>query len=120
MKIMVSAQGPDLQSQVSPRFGRGAYFLAIDTDTLDFTVLDNSSAVDSKQGAGVQAAQKVAASGVSALLTGHCGPKAHQVLTAAGITIYNNVEGTVTDAVARFNAGDFTCIAVPDVEGHWQ
>ena len=46
--------------------------------------------------------------GVSALLTGHCGPKAHQVLTAAGITIYNNVEGTVTEAVARFNAGDFT------------
>ena len=106
MKIMITAAGPDLDSPVDPRFGRGAYFVLVDTETRG-------------QGAGVQAAQKVAAAEAEALLTGHCGPKAHQVLSAAGIKVYNNISGTVNDAVESFLSGQLTAAHGPDVEGHW-
>ena len=33
MKIAITAQGPELDAAVDPRFGRAAYFLIVDTDT---------------------------------------------------------------------------------------
>jgi len=42
MKIAVSSQGPGLDSQIDPRFGRTAYLLIIDTATSGVEVLDNS------------------------------------------------------------------------------
>ena len=120
MKIIVTAQGPFLESEVDPRFGRGAYYLLIDTDNLDHVALENESGRISAQGAGVQAAQRVAESGAKAVLTGHVGPKAHQTLTAAGIAIYSNVTGTVQEAVARFDQGEFQQTHQADVEGRWQ
>ncbi|MDH3882088.1 MAG: dinitrogenase iron-molybdenum cofactor biosynthesis protein, partial [Desulfobacteraceae bacterium] len=41
MKIAVTSQGTNLDSQVDPRFGRAAYILIVDTETFDFEVLDN-------------------------------------------------------------------------------
>ncbi len=119
MKIMITATGPDLDSPVDPRFGRGAYFVLVDTETRDHLAVSNADGQDAGQGAGVQAAQKVAAAEAEALLTGHCGPKAHQVLSAAGIKVYNNISGTVNDAVESFLSGQLTAANGPDVEGHW-
>ena len=120
MQIAVTAQGPDLESPVDPRFGRAAYFLLIETETLDWTVMENQDGHQAHQGAGVQAAQKIAGAGAEALLTGHCGPKAHQLLVSAGVKIYNNAEGTVRQAIEQFQDGKLVPTAEPDVEGHWQ
>ena len=57
MKIAVSAQGPDLNSPVDPRFGRAAYFIIYDTDSRGFDVLRNVENAGASQGAGIQAAQ---------------------------------------------------------------
>ena len=43
MKIVVSSTGKDLDSEIDPRFGRCAYFLLVDTDTMDHEVLDNGN-----------------------------------------------------------------------------
>ena len=57
MKVMISASGDTLDSSVDPRFGRCAYFVLVDTDSLQFEAFPNDSAMASG-GAGIQAAQR--------------------------------------------------------------
>ena len=41
MKIAVTSTGTDLESAVDPRFGRAAYILIVDSETIAFEALDN-------------------------------------------------------------------------------
>jgi predicted Fe-Mo cluster-binding NifX family protein len=119
MKIAVTSQGQTIDSEVDPRFGRARYFIIADVDTGDLRAVSNEQNLNAAQGAGIQAAQLVAAQGVEAVLTGHCGPKAFQVLTAAGIKVFNEVEGTVAEAIVAFSSGKLTQTEGADVQGHW-
>jgi predicted Fe-Mo cluster-binding NifX family protein len=119
MKIAVTSQGTQLDSQVDPRFGRAPYILIVDTNTFDFEVLDNKENANAFKGAGIQAAAMVNDKGASVLLTGYCGPKAFQVLNAAKINVADNVEGTVRDAVISFNEGKLTFADKANAEAHW-
>ena len=82
MKIAVTSQGPDLNSQVDPRFGRAKSFLVVDTETGEFSVHDNTQNLNAAQGAGIQAGRTVVDLGVSAVVTGNVGPKAFATLQA--------------------------------------
>lgn len=105
-KIAVTSEGPGLDDQVDPRFGRAAGFVIVDLDTMEAQYLDNGQSQIMAQGAGIRAAELIARAGASWLLTGYVGPKAFEALTAAGIKIGQNLEGmTVREAVARFRSG---------------
>lgn len=119
MKIAVTSKGTDLDSAVDPRFGRAAYILIVDPETLEFEVLDNKDNVNAFKGAGIQTASMVSDKGVEALLTGFCGPNAFKTLEAAKIRVANDVNGTVRDAVKAFNEGRLTFSDKATVEGHW-
>ena len=119
MKIAVTAKGTDLKASVDPRFGRAAYILIVDTDTLDVDVLDNTENINAFKGAGIQAAAMISDKGAEVLLTGHCGPNAFKTLKAASIKVANDVAGTVEDAVTEFNSGNLTFSEQPNVDGHW-
>jgi predicted Fe-Mo cluster-binding NifX family protein len=119
MKIVVTSQGNDRDSEVDPRFGRASCFLVVDTETGEESVVDNGQNLNAAQGAGVQAAQTVAGLKVDAVLTGHCGPKAFRVLQAAGIQVFLGAEGTVREAIEKMRAGGYSAAPSPDVEGHW-
>jgi predicted Fe-Mo cluster-binding NifX family protein len=119
MKIAVTAQGPEIGSAVDPRFGRAQYFVVVDTDTQLAEAVDNQVNLNAGQGAGIQAARRVADLGVQAVLTGNVGPKAYAALQAAGVTVYAGAAGTVGEAVEQFRAGQLTAASEPTVEGHW-
>jgi predicted Fe-Mo cluster-binding NifX family protein len=119
MKIAITSQGTHLDSQVDPRFGRAAYILIVDTDTLEFEVMDNKENVNAFKGAGIQTASMVNDKGAKVLLTGYCGPKAFQVLNAAKINVADNVEGTVRDAVKTFIEGKLSFADKANAEGQW-
>ncbi|OQX64133.1 MAG: dinitrogenase iron-molybdenum cofactor biosynthesis protein [Desulfococcus sp. 4484_241] len=104
MKVAVSSTGTDLDAQVDPRFGRCAFFMIVNTDDMSFEAIPNGGGSLSG-GAGVQAASIVSSAGASAVLTGNCGPKALQGLTAAGIKVYTGLSGTVKDAVEQYKKG---------------
>ena len=101
------------------RFGRAVAFVVYDQDTEAYTVVDNNQNVQAAQGAGIQAAQKVVNSGAQALVTGHCGPKAFRVLSAANVTVYNCQAETVAEAIEQVQSGQLSPAQAPDVEGHW-
>ncbi len=119
MKIAISATGNVLSSDIDPRFGRAAYFLVVDPDTLKFEPVENIQNLNLPQGAGIQAATMVAQHQANALLTGNCGPKAFKVLEAAKIEVFIGVKGRVIDAIQSFKNGALPSTNNANVEGHW-
>jgi predicted Fe-Mo cluster-binding NifX family protein len=118
MKIAISANGSTLDAGLDPRFGRCQQFIVADPETGEFEVLDNSSA-GAAGGAGISAAQMIVKKGVEAVLTGNCGPNAHQVLSAAGIKVITGVSGTVKDAIAAYKLGTYAAAQQASVPDHY-
>lgn len=119
MKIAVSAQGNTLDSQLDPRFGRAAYILVVDTETLEFEAFDNANNKNAFKGAGIQAAALVSDKAAEVLLTGFCGPNAFETLTAAGVKVVNDQGGRVIDAIRKFKQGGAVYASAANKEGHW-
>jgi predicted Fe-Mo cluster-binding NifX family protein len=119
MRIAISSQDKDLNANLDPRFGRAAYFIIVDPETMAFEVVENSQNLNLSQGAGIQAGKTIADNKVDVLITGHCGPKAFKVLQGAGVKIVTGAGGTVADAIAQFNSGELENSTEADVEGHW-
>lgn len=118
MKIAVTSTGTDLNAGVDPRFGRAAYILIVDPDSMAFDVIDNKENVNAFKGAGIQAASAICEKGAAVLLTGYCGPNAFKALSAAQIKVVQNATGTVKEALALFTAGKLAVSGAPNAEGH--
>jgi predicted Fe-Mo cluster-binding NifX family protein len=118
MKICVSASSGSLDANVDSRFGRCPYFVVVDSETLEFTVVSNDS-TNAAHGAGIQAAQTVANMGVKVVITGNVGPNAFNVLSATGIKIVTGASGSVRDAVEKYKRGQLKEAGNPTVGGHF-
>ncbi len=119
MKVVFTTSGDRLDAPLDSRFGRAPLFLVYNLDDDNFDVVDNRQALNTAQGAGIQSAETVARLGASALVTGHCGPKAFKVLAAAGIHVYTTTATTVAEALECYRAGSLMESKSADVEGHW-
>ena len=118
MKIAISATGPTLDAEVDSRFGRCQHFIIADTETDEFEAIDNASAT-AAGGAGSAAAQIIVEKGVEAVLTGNCGPNAHQVLSPAGIKVITGVSGKIKDAIAEYKLGTYSAATQANVPDHF-
>jgi predicted Fe-Mo cluster-binding NifX family protein len=103
VKVAIPTRGEDLSADVEIRFGRCPRFLIVDSESMEFRVVDNPGATMGG-GAGVRAAQLVVDEGVQAVIAGEVGPKAFSVLEAAGIRVLARITGTVRDAVELLDA----------------
>lgn len=119
MKVIVTASGTTLDSPVDPRFGRARQFLVIDTETKACEAHDNAQNLNAAQGAGIQAAETVVRLGAEAVISGHCGPKAFRVLSAAGIRVFTTQAGTAAEAIDLLREGKLTEAKAANVDGHW-
>ena len=119
MKIAISAEENSLDGQVDARFGRAKGFIIYDIDTGEFVYKANDQNLNAPQGAGIQSAKNVIDAGAGSILSGHLGPKAFATLQAAGVKVYTNVSGSITEAIEKYKAGGLTPSAGADVEGHW-
>jgi len=118
MKIAVTSTGPTLDNDVEARFGRCPYFLIIDIETMQLEVIENPN-IALGGGAGIQSAQLMSEKGVTAVLTGNCGPNAFNVFGQAGIQVIVGVNGPVRDAVEQFKRGAFSSASQPNVASHF-
>ena len=119
MIIVVSASGKTLDAQVDPRFGRAAFFVAVDSESGAVQAHDNVQNLNAAQGAGIQSAETVSRLGAEVVITGNCGPKAFRALSAAGIKIVVGAQGTVAEAIEAFKSGALAPTDAANVEGHW-
>ena len=104
MIISVSAAAGTLDAEVDPRFGRCAYFVLVDSETMKFEAFPNVEA-KSMHGTGIEAAQTVANKGVGVIVTGNVMPNAFEILSAAKIKIIICVNGTVRDVIEKYKGG---------------
>lgn len=117
MKIVVTATSPNLDSPIDSRFGRAAYFVVVDTDTLDWQAYPNPGS-EALGGAGTQAAQNIASRDIQVVLSGDFGPNAYIALNAAGIAMYlGGVSRTVREAVELLKTGQLSQADVPTSVG---
>lgn len=120
MKIAVSTITAESGSKVEPRFGRAKMFMVYDTDSSQWSLLENAVQMNSPHGAGIQTAQMLSREGVDRVVTGHCGPNAWKVLSAAEIPVYLVASRTVAEAVQEVLDEKIHPVNQADVEGHWQ
>ena len=117
MKIALCSSGTDLDASPSSVFGRCPYFLFIDEETEEVSFEANPAA-DAGGGAGVQAAQLVVDRGAGALLTGRVGPHALEVISRAGIKVYDIGPADSRTALARFREGGLPELTTPAAPRH--
>ncbi len=115
MKIVVTANGADLDAPASPVFGRCPAYIFVDTETMQFEAAENP-AVTAGGGAGIQAAQFVIERGAQAVVSGSVGPNAFNVFQAAGVPVYLFGGGTVREAVEAYKAGKLQSVAGANVQ----
>ncbi len=119
MLIALTALEESADSNVDSRFGRAKKFMIYDIEKESYSFIDNMQNLNSPQGAGIQSAQNVVETGAEAVITGHCGPKAYQVLEAAGLRVYIGDRLTLMNAVKKYKKNELEKINSADVEGHW-
>jgi predicted Fe-Mo cluster-binding NifX family protein len=105
MKICITSQGNNLDSQVDPRFGRCQYFIIVDPETMEFEVIENPN-TNAFGGAGTDSAQLIASKGAEIVLTGDVGPNASRALESAGIKVVTGITGSVKDIIEKYKKGD--------------
>ncbi|MCL2032033.1 MAG: NifB/NifX family molybdenum-iron cluster-binding protein [Methanomassiliicoccaceae archaeon] len=98
MKVVVIAEGDTLDSYVAEDFGHAPFFLVVDSDTLDYHVIENEYA--KLEGAGMKVANAIAGLGVDAVITGGIGSHGLDILGKAGIHVAYDEEGAVEECVA--------------------
>ena len=101
MKIAVSATGGSLSAQLDERFGRCAYFVIVDSETMRFTAFANPAS-ELSGGSGPAAVREITRRGAEVLLTGRVGGNAQTALDAANIEVVTGSSGTVKQAVEEF------------------
>jgi predicted Fe-Mo cluster-binding NifX family protein len=103
MKIAISSEGDNLNSNIDQRFGRCKYFLIVDIENRIITkteVIFNAGA-EQGHGAGIKAAEQVGGLKVSDVLTGDLGPNAAAILDKLKITSYH-ASGKAKEAISLF------------------
>ena len=101
MKIAVSSTGGSMSAQMDERFGRCAYFLIVDSETMKFTAFANPAS-ELSGGSGPSAVREITKHGVEVILTGQVGGNAQRALEAAGIEIVVGSAGTVREAIESY------------------
>ncbi|TET79223.1 MAG: dinitrogenase iron-molybdenum cofactor biosynthesis protein [Candidatus Cloacimonadota bacterium] len=95
MKIAVSVTSGTMNAQVSGKFGRCAYFLIVDSETMKFEPVSNPG-IGMMGGAGPEAVRLISSKGAEVVLTDAVGPNAQSALDAAGIKVVTGFRSDMT------------------------
>ncbi len=102
MKLIVVSEGESLDSYVADDFGHAPFFLLVDSETLDYSVIVNEF-MDSESGAGMAVANAIVSlGGIDGVLTGGIGMHGIEILRRANIDVSSDEEGTVEEAVRDY------------------
>ena len=103
MKVVISATGKDIESEIDTTFHRCPFFLVIDTKNNSLKTLENTSR-DRPSEIGATVGQIVANEGIDTVITTNIGPRAFGIFEQYGIKIYQ-AKGKVNDAIQQLEKG---------------
>ena len=103
MKIVISADGRGLDSNIDATFHRCSFFLILDIEKNTLRALENTTK-DIPGEIGATVGQIVSDQGVDTVITDDIGPKAFDVFDRYGIKVYHGA-GIIEDAIRQFKEG---------------
>jgi len=109
MKIVITSQGREIDSEIDQRFGRCKYFVIVETENNEITnvsSVENQGAIQG-HGAGIRAGQQVGELGAEAIITGSLGPNASKVIDKLSIAAYKS-SGLIKDSIEKLNNNKLT------------
>jgi predicted Fe-Mo cluster-binding NifX family protein len=112
MIIAVTSMGDSLEDQMAYRLARSAYYLIIDTESMDVEPIENMDRVLDRE-VSDENLRLMRDRGVRLVVTGHCGPEAHELFGGVGIGVLPGVSGSVVEAVERCRDQELPGEAVP-------
>jgi predicted Fe-Mo cluster-binding NifX family protein len=100
MKVAITSTGNNLESNLDQRFGRCAYFVIYDTETLGMEFIPNPNK-DAQEGAGPASVQLVASRNVKKIISGEFGIKIKSLLDSLKIQmiVLKEPEKTITEII---------------------
>ena len=101
MKILITSQGNNKDSLMSPKFGRCSYFYIYDIDSNVEEIIKNDAA-NAGGGAGIQSANFVIDNNIDVLITGNLGPNASEVLNESEIKILTAPIKSVSEIIEDY------------------
>jgi len=104
MKLAISSNGKDLESEVSEVFARCPYFIIAEIENGEikkFEAIENEIQ-NAMHGAGISAAQLLTEKNVEAVITKNIGPRALDVLKQFNIKVYFG-SGKIEDVLKDFS-----------------
>lgn len=105
-KITIASTGRDMNSLLSPIFGRSQDFITIELENSEIKSLKSKpNLLQKEKGAGNLAAQYLADNKVEILITGKLGNVSFRLLKNNGIKVYKGSEGTVEKNIRLFHEG---------------
>jgi predicted Fe-Mo cluster-binding NifX family protein len=112
-RVALTVGAPSFDVEVEARFGRAAFLLLVDPETMAWETLANPGR-DARGGAGIRVAQILSDREVSEVVSGDFGPNAHEALNAAGIVMHRCEAGTTArEAVELIKAGELPGVTAP-------
>ena len=99
MKIVISATGKDIESEICETFHRCPFFIIVDTESDAIKSLENETR-DQPTQIGGAVGQIVANEGIDTVVTTNIGPSAFAIMERYGIKIYH-AKGKVNDAIQQ-------------------
>ena len=115
-RVAIAANGNNLNAQLAPYFGSAPFFIIVDLNTKQYSVIPNNSATGTVP-YGIAAVQLVTASGATAVIAQNYGPVIYQALMAAQLKLYRADDGKVSDALAQYENYLLTQVENPTVQG---
>lgn len=105
MKIILSSDGTNKDSNLDKRFGRCEFFVIYDTEKDTYEAVVNSG-INASGGAGIKAANQVIELGTEVLITGSLGPNAFELIEKSDIKAFSSEVMTLVQAIAEYKEGN--------------
>jgi predicted Fe-Mo cluster-binding NifX family protein len=115
MLIVIGADGDNLDSEVSKRFGQASYYIMYNTESQLFDAIRNDHIEESAIESHDEHAnlREFLEKGVKVFIVGNIGPVAFQTIKTPETRIYLARKMTVEEAIKKFLAGQLTELAGP-------
>ena len=116
-RIAIPSTVPTLDARMESKFGRAPLLLLVEAGTLEFEVVENP-ARNAQGGAGIETAELLSKRQVSGVIAEKFGPKAHEALSAAGVSMFLcKADISAREAISRFTKGELQEATGPEVRG---
>lgn len=111
MKTLIAAECDTLESGISKRFGKAAWYLIVDLETLAVTSSQNVDPRDHHE-----IVSKAAELGVTTIITGNIGPRSYDLISSSNMQIALARNMTAREAIEKLKKGELKILDAPTLK----